>query len=76
MANKTQTAVGDKLAAYLSEHGMRQREFAGRVGVTEGCVANWIRGYRHVSVSQAVKFERVTGIPLQEWVTAIVADDA
>jgi DNA-binding transcriptional regulator YdaS (Cro superfamily) len=48
-----------KLAAYLKKHNLSQKAFAERVGVTQGCVWQWVNGYA-VSAKNAVEIERAT----------------
>jgi DNA-binding transcriptional regulator YdaS (Cro superfamily) len=48
-----------KLAEYLIESGVTQAEFAGRVGVTQGRVSQWLSG-ETITAERCVAIEAAT----------------
>lgn len=59
----------DKLAAYLEEHDVSRREFAEKIGVTEGMVGHYLSGRRVPHLKRAFLIEQVTkgAVPAKEW---------
>ena len=48
-----------KIRAYLKQRGLSQKEFATILGVTQGCIAQWIGGKR-ISSERALQIEKKT----------------
>ncbi|MBC8490411.1 MAG: helix-turn-helix domain-containing protein [Bacteroidetes bacterium] len=58
---------GDTLLEILESKDMMQTEFAKRVGITTKTVNEIIKGKAPITPENALKFERVTGIPASFW---------
>lgn len=58
-----------KLRAYLDRHDIRQADFAGRIGSTQGMVSRLITGAVLPSLKMAIAIERETGgeVPANSW---------
>lgn len=48
------------LEKYLRTHGITQKEFAGRLGCSQGLVSQWITGETKMTNAWALKIERAT----------------
>lgn len=48
------------LADYLSKHQISQASFAGKLGVSQGLVYQWLAGKRPVAAEQCPKIEAIT----------------
>lgn len=59
---------GSLLRKKLKGKGLTQREFAEEVGMRPSHVSEVISGKRPVSKAMALKFQKVLGIPAEEWV--------
>jgi len=58
-----------KLSEWLAETGLTQKQFAERIGVTQGAVSMMCRDKPRLSLDVAVKIERATrgAVPVEEW---------
>lgn len=59
-----------KLREHLEGNGIRQADFAARIGVTQGMVSRLVSGALLPSLELAVKIERDTGgaVPASSWI--------
>ena len=48
------------IVAYLEKHGLSQEQFAGKIGVTQGAVWQWVNGMTRVSPARAKEIEEKT----------------
>ena len=48
------------LDAYLTKNGITQRQFADRLGCSQGLISQWINGKTEMTGQWAVKIERET----------------
>jgi transcriptional regulator with XRE-family HTH domain len=55
----------EKLAAYLRDKQLTQKDFAVSVGVTEGAISQWLAG-GGISLENLARLQEITGIPVQE----------
>lgn len=58
---------GEVLSEALEERGLKQRDFAKRVGVSEQLISMISRGRRLYSAKLAIAFERELDIPATLW---------
>ncbi|QDL92528.1 helix-turn-helix transcriptional regulator [Paroceanicella profunda] len=67
-----------KLADYLSEHGIRQKDFADRVGVTQGTISRACRNTAGISMKLAARISAATGkaVPVETWTEQYVPVEA
>jgi len=61
-----------KIAAYLSEHGITQREFAASVCASPSYLSEIISGAKRPGMDLAFAIERATNgaVPMSSWVSA------
>lgn len=59
-----------RLARYLQEQSIPQKDFADMLGVSQGMVSRMASGSKRPSLFLAVKIERATGgnVPVESWV--------
>ena len=69
MTDPPRGSPGEVLRAALEELGMYQSDFARRTGLSEKHVSQVIHGRVGFSADTAVKFERVTGVSAQRWLS-------
>lgn len=62
----------EKLAAYLRDNRLKQKDFAASIGVTPGAVSQWLSGGR-ISLERVARIHELTGIPVQELVPRLFA---
>lgn len=56
------------LRGYLSEHNVSQGRFAVlTLDVTDTALQSWLSGRGRPSLGNALKIEKVTGIPVADW---------
>lgn len=57
------------LASYLKLHAIKQKDFARKIGVTDGYLSALISGSKTPSLAVAVTIERATGgaVPSASW---------
>jgi DNA-binding XRE family transcriptional regulator len=62
----------NKLSKYLMQHAIRQKTFAGRVGVTQGVVSRLAKGALKPGLELAVRIAKETenAVPEQSWVSS------
>lgn len=61
MATKKRRAAGAAIDRYIKRHGLSQKQFADRLGITQSAVSQWIQGDTGVRNDIAVKIVRLTG---------------
>lgn len=68
----------EKLEAYLAANGIRQSQFAERIGVTQATVSKLIAGSVAPSLALAVRIQRETfgAVPCDAWVRTSGQDAA
>ena len=52
------------IAAYLKKHGLTQKQFADKIGCTQGAVSQWLLGAQP-SAERAVEIEKKTDGQIQ-----------
>ena len=58
---------GETIKEQLTERGMKQKEFAMRMGMSEKHISKLINGDVQLTVEMAIKLEMVLGVPAQFW---------
>jgi plasmid maintenance system antidote protein VapI len=61
------------LADFMRDNRLNQSELARRIGCTPGAVNMWVSGARTMSIGQARKIKRLTGLTLDQLYTRIEA---
>ncbi len=61
------------LRTFLKENGLRQAEFAERVGTTQGMISRLVSGVVVPSLDLAVRIERITdgAVPAASWIPKV-----
>lgn len=49
-----------RIRAYMKKHGLSQRAFGERVGVSQGMVSQWLERRRPIAAHRAVEIEKKT----------------
>jgi DNA-binding transcriptional regulator YdaS (Cro superfamily) len=60
MATRKGRAPGIAIQAYLEKHRLSQKDFATRVGVTQGAVSQWIKGKTRIDEERGAVIIKVT----------------
>jgi len=66
----------DALRKWQEKRGFNQREMADVLGFHETYVCQILKGNRFPALANAVRIERVTGIPVESWLARRVAAKA
>ena len=61
------THPGSILGKELEARGIKQKDFAGIIGMQPSNLSSIIHGKRNVTEETAIKFEQALGIPFQVW---------
>ncbi len=61
------THPGEILGEELKERGIKQKDFAARIGMQPSHLNDFIRGKRDLNSEMALKFEKQLGIPYRLW---------
>lgn len=62
-------APGEYLQEWIEDEGLTQGDVASRLEVSRKSVNELVNGHARLNESMAMRLERVTGIPLQSWLT-------
>lgn len=67
-----------QLRAYLSEHGIRQEDFAAQLGTSQSTVSKVVAGRLTPTLRLAVKIEQLTCglVPVKSWVADVAMLDS
>ena len=57
----------DKVRSWMKSRGLKQRELAGLIGVTESMMSRFLRGTRFLGWRPLLKLARVMGVPLESF---------
>lgn len=66
----------DQLRDWIDRREFTQREAALYLSTDETMLSSWLSGRRQPGLTNAVKLERLTGIPVEAWMSSELDDSA